>query len=467
MEAFRNQGLKSAIYGTLVVAIGIVFVVQFNKSGGVVKAGGKTDCVVEVRGECVPPRDYRSTMALLSPSGRLEETAMKQMQLRRRVVDGLTERALLVQDAARLGVTVSDDEMNAELRAGKALISLGVETPPFVAMYQLGFRGDRTQRLLPVKTGGQFDQKAYTKALRLYVAQGETEFREMQTAEQVAARMRDLVRARVRVSEGEAFEVFSREKSTASVKYVRLQRGWFARHAVDRSASAVDAFIEGHKDQVNGSVEARKKQVGAECRLARHILIKASHAATDDEKAAARKRIEAALERVKKGAAFEEVARELSEDTSSVDGGDVGCVAKGKMVKPFEDAVFALKAGGVSDVVETEYGFHVVKLDAIHTGADLDAHLRREVGREQLLSFESETVSADAGRKLIAAVGGGKAVDEALREIVEGVLAKAGQSPARRPTRERRRARAKTKTSPRARGRSTSPTPRASKRAKI
>jgi parvulin-like peptidyl-prolyl isomerase len=75
----------------------------------------------------------------------------------------------------------------------------------------------------------------------------------------------------------------------------------------------------------------------------------------------ARARADEALARIGKGEDFAAVAREMSDDPSASAGGDIGLVAPGQMVPAFEDAVFALKAGEHSGVVETPYGFHVVR----------------------------------------------------------------------------------------------------------
>lgn len=418
MDALRSQGLKSVVYGTLVVAMGIVFVVQF-KPGGQGGQGMKAECVAEVRGECISSRDFRSTMALVAP--RADEATLKKLQLQRRIIDGLVERTLLLQDAERLGVTLSDDDLNTELTAGRALVSLGVETPPLV-QYNLRLSAERPMRVLDVKTNGQFDKKAYTKALRLYVGRGEAEFREMQRQENLAARMRDLVKSRVRLSEGEVREAFDREKTKLSFHYVRLERTWISRYILPKTKAAIDAFAAEHKAQIDAAWESRKKQYLPECRRARHILVKVDSTATDDEKSAARKKIEAAIERAKKGEPFADLAREISEDVSASEGGDLGCVAKGKMVKPFEEAVFSLKENELSTVVETEYGFHAIRLDGIFKDADAEAQGRQDIARELMLNILSETKAAEIGKKILEAIQAGKPFDQTVASVVASYL---------------------------------------------
>ncbi|MGE5840431.1 MAG: peptidylprolyl isomerase [Deltaproteobacteria bacterium] len=97
---------------------------------------------------------------------------------------------------------------------------------------------------------------------------------------------------------------------------------------------------------------------------ASHVLIRVNPGASDDEKKKAREKAEAALKRIKDGEDFAKVASEVSEDPGSkTKGGDLGFFSKGRMVKPFEDAAFALKPGQLSDVVESPFGFHVIKVE--------------------------------------------------------------------------------------------------------
>jgi peptidyl-prolyl cis-trans isomerase C len=96
---------------------------------------------------------------------------------------------------------------------------------------------------------------------------------------------------------------------------------------------------------------------------ARHILIRVDKSASEEDKKKAKEKAEALLKQIKKGEDFEKLASEFSEDPGSKKkGGDLGYFSRGKMIKPFEDAAFSLKPGEVSEVVETPFGYHIIKV---------------------------------------------------------------------------------------------------------
>jgi len=95
---------------------------------------------------------------------------------------------------------------------------------------------------------------------------------------------------------------------------------------------------------------------------ASHILIKVDPAADELQKAEARKEIAMIQDRLKKGEDFADLAKAYSQGPSGAKGGDLGYFSRGQMVKPFETAAFALKPGEVSDIVETRFGYHIIKV---------------------------------------------------------------------------------------------------------
>lgn len=95
---------------------------------------------------------------------------------------------------------------------------------------------------------------------------------------------------------------------------------------------------------------------------ASHILIKVEPDAKEEDKAAALKKIKDVQGKLKEGAKFDALAKEYSEGPSKDKGGDLGYFRRGQMVKPFEEKAFALKPGEVSDIVETQFGYHLIEV---------------------------------------------------------------------------------------------------------
>jgi len=132
---------------------------------------------------------------------------------------------------------------------------------------------------------------------------------------------------------------------------------------------------------------------------ASHILVKVDPSAGGDQKAEARKKIESIQKKLKKGEDFAAMAKEYSQCPSSSRGGDLGYFERGKMVKPFEDAAFALAPNQVSGVVETQFGYHLIKvLDKRPESAvayndvkeRLTEHLKKAKMRQEVQSYIQE-----------------------------------------------------------------------------
>lgn len=129
---------------------------------------------------------------------------------------------------------------------------------------------------------------------------------------------------------------------------------------------------------------------------ARHIIVRVKEGATELEKKQAREAIQKAADRIKKGESFEEVAKQVSQDGTAQRGGDLGYFSRGQMVPEFEKAAFSLEKGKVSQVVETKFGYHLIKLEDKKEARTLGFQevepkiaefLRQKKGEEQLKAY--------------------------------------------------------------------------------
>jgi peptidyl-prolyl cis-trans isomerase D len=143
---------------------------------------------------------------------------------------------------------------------------------------------------------------------------------------------------------------------TADVEYVLLDTDSL-KNAVSVNEQDLKTYYEQNLQRLSSQEERR----------ASHILITAAKDAPDAEKKAARAKAEDLLKAVKaKPASFAELARKNSQDPgSAVKGGDLDFFGRGAMVKAFEDAAFSMKKSDISDVVESEFGYHIIQVTDI------------------------------------------------------------------------------------------------------
>ena len=122
---------------------------------------------------------------------------------------------------------------------------------------------------------------------------------------------------------------------------------------------------------------------------ASHILIKVDENATEAQKTEARKKIKEVQQKLQKGEDFETLAKTYSEGPSGPGGGNLGYFRRGQMVKPFEDAAFSLKSGETSDIVETRFGYHLIKVfdkqpEKTMTYAEIKDQLNEHLKKQKL-----------------------------------------------------------------------------------
>ncbi len=308
------------------------------------------------------------------------------------VRDGLIERELLIDEAHRLGITVTEDEVTDEILLNSvAHVSLPTDDPALA--YSLRVPDGKIRMPFKDPKTKQFDIKTYERALRNFTGRSATEFRAWQEREVLAAKMRDIVRAPVRVAEEEAWLRYAGEKSNASISYVAVRKSFVEKHVVSAKDSDVDAWAKSNPSQIQAP-------------MIRHFLVKVpSGDAGAEAKAAAKAKIEKALARVKKGESFADVAKEISDDPGSASrGGELGDKTDG-FVEPFRKAADALKAGEMTqEPVETQFGFHIIKKD--------------DPRRASYLKAKAIEAGKGLASKILADIKAGKSPDDATKAAI-------------------------------------------------
>lgn len=378
---------------------------------------------------------------------------VNEAQLRREILTQLVQQELLAQVVHKEGFQISDDQV----------LKVISQIPAF-------------------QTDGQFDKQAYQQALR---AQGQTSngflalVKESLRREQLVkgiqstalvdeTEVRDLYRifAQQRAADyltlslskavdqttvtDEEIEAYYQAHTqlyqtpeTVKVDYLDLNADAIAK-AIQLQDSELRAFYE---SEIQRFTTAGKRRVS-------HILFEVPTDASDETRQAKLSLAKHTLSRLDQGEDFEQLAKELSEDPGSAkQGGDLGIINAGMIPGPFEDTVFALQAGQISDVVETEFGYHIVKVTEVSeekvrpyesVKAEVEQAYRQHLAGEQFyqmgeqlreLTYQNPSVLDPAATELGLTIqhsdafernqGAGVAEDERIRQAAfsEEVLA--------------------------------------------
>ncbi|MBX3189450.1 MAG: peptidylprolyl isomerase [Labilithrix sp.] len=396
LDLFRRKGLTSIIYGVIIVGMILVFVLGFNPSAGKKLGSVNEACAARIRGSCIEPKAHRASYRVIFSRG---TGGMPQATASKIVLEGLIERELLVTEAQRLGLQVSEDEITDSIFKGYILLSV----PSANAQMQrnLGIDDGRVNAGFKDPKTKQFDMKTYERLVKQITGRSPTEFREWQGRELLAAKMRDLIRAPVRVAEDEALDRYKTERTTSTVNYAVVRRGWIEKYGITAEQKDVDAWS---KDKTN--LAAVKVPV-------RHILVKFTGDKPED-KEAAKKKAEGLLERVKKGEDFAKLAKEFSEDPGSK---DKGGMYPGEMVEqfvePFKKAVESVKPGElVQELVETQFGYHIIRRD--------------EASKEDLLKAFKQGRSLDLAKQMAAKITADLKAGKSGEETMKAAIAQFG-----------------------------------------
>ncbi len=343
---------------------------QFNDPAGV--------AVAKVDGQKISRADWDAAHRRQSEQMRrqmpsLDAAFFDSPEVKRETLDSLVRERVLFTAAQRAHFAVSDERLQRELMAIPQLASLrrpdgSVDLASYKALIEAqgmsteGFESNMRQDILLRQVLGGVTGTSLPAgspgraALDALLQQREAQVQRFDSKEQVAALNpsdADLA------AYHKANEAQFRAPEQASIEYVVLDM-----EAVKAGITVADADLRKYYD------ENASRYTVAEERRASHVLIGAAKDGPATERTQAKAKAEALLAELRKApASFGEVAKKNSSDTgSAARGGDLDFFGRGAMVKPFEDAAFAMKAGEISNVVETDFGFHIIRLDAVRGG---------------------------------------------------------------------------------------------------
>jgi peptidyl-prolyl cis-trans isomerase D len=427
LSFFRNGGIGNVVVAGIAFLIIVAFAVEFRTGSG--RNSGKLalECVVSYDGECVDPKDFFAAQGVIVPRG-IESKVAKRYAFNKKVLDGLVERELLVAEAKKLGLRISQETLDKELMSGRVRASLPADViNQYSAMLGLcpGSRGycapgsEFPVKQLQGSDSDGFDYKAYERQVRLLTNRGPKEFKEMQERELLAARMRDIIRSRVRIPDSEARALFERERTKVVVRSVSLKRDWFAKYAIALDEAAVDKWSLANQTQVDGEWTNKKADFTDGCQTVSEVFVALPPGALDDEKQPVRLKAQQARERVVKGESFDSVAREVSDGDTAMLGGELGCIGAGYGIgnEELKKAVDSLKVGDVSEVIETPRGYHVLKVAGKLSADKLEREGRRFTARKLYTRFAADEALAKFAEQLILRAKAGEKLDEVTRAL--------------------------------------------------
>lgn len=417
MLKFIRRNADASWVKFIFVAIVVVFIF-WGMGGGFVGGGEKAVVVARVNDDTIDPVDFNRAYGNLRRiyqdvyKENFKPEIVKSLDLKGKAVDQLVRTSLMKQEAQRLGLRVSEIEVRDAVAA----------IPSF-------------------QQDGHFNKDFYIRILRANnLTPGE--FEDSQREQLLVNKLQDVITSGVHVSEADTRERYQFENEKVNLAFLKFDAPAFLQQ-VEVSDADVQAYYDKHGDtlQEPDRVRIEYVQYPADKWLdqaevsdadvkeyydahveeytkpeqvhARHILFKIDPGADEAAKSAAHKKADEVLAKVKAGEDFAALAKQYSDDSSAAEGGDLGTFERGKMVKPFEDAAFALAPGGTSEIVESPFGLHIIKVESKDEAGtkpldaargDIMTALKKTKGRELAHTRATADQAKVAGGESLAAV---------------------------------------------------------------
>jgi peptidyl-prolyl cis-trans isomerase D len=401
----RHKGWLKWSLALVVLTFVVFYIPDFlGRNTATTLGAAPREVIAEVGGHDLTAGDFQSRYQAQLQSyqqqfgGQINEQLIRQLGIDQQILTQMIDEEVAVIEADRHKLRVSDDELAEQIFAIPGL----QEDGKFIGeqRYEQLLRVQR-----PPLTKAQFEDSlrrsmvidklraALTDWIVVPDSEVEREFkrRNEKVKLQVVALTADKFRDKVNVSDADVASYFDSHKAEyrigeqRKIKYLLLDRDQ-ARQRVTVTPADVERYYNQNIQQFQ-----TPEQVHAS-----HILLKTE----GKNEEAVRKQAEEVLKKVKAGGDFAALAKQYSEDTSKDQGGDLGLFGRGRMVPEFETAAFSMQPGQVSDLVKSQYGFHIIKVterkDATTTPID---QVRAQI-QQQLTTQMADTQIADKARQL-------------------------------------------------------------------
>jgi len=362
----------------------------------------KVTYVAKVNGITIEWREYNDAFQntvkqyrdALGPS--FSEKMIEELGLKEKIVDGLIDKILILQEAKRLGLSLPDEALRGAIES----------IPAF-------------------QVNGQFDKRNYERFLRLNRMTPD-EFEQSQRENLLISKAVSLIRTNGgKVSEEEVLDIYLFENERIDLTFLKIAPDFF-KSQVNANDIEMKDYYEKHReefriptfvqiqyllfrpsdfeskiqvspDEIKRYYDLRKDtfKIPKQMRV-RNILIKAGPQESPDQLETKKKKAEEILEKAKKTKDFGSLAKQHSEAENASKGGDLGWIQKGMLGEQIESILFSMKAGGLSGVLPGRDGFLIFKIEEVKEDKQKPFE---EVKAQILQTLKKEKAKAEASRK--------------------------------------------------------------------
>lgn len=370
MLKFMRTHATSWFIKILLGAIIVVFVlwgmgsIRSKKETIIAKVGG--DYITRMQFD----RTYHAVMEYYTKvfGQQLSPDLLTRLNIKQQVLDQLIDTTVVHQEAQRIGLQVSEEEVKEAIREDPNFQRGGIFSR---ALYEqmLGSMGLDNERFQAMTKQDLLNQRMAHLIGDIAVILTEEEVKELYLLENEQINLSfvnvspfDFIR-RVTITQSELEHYYSEHKEEfrtsprVKVLYVRFSPQAYSTE-VTVSPQEVQEYYDMHREQYQ---QPDRVQV-------RHILIRVGPEAGPDAVKQAQEKAQKVLAEARRGVNFAVLAQKYSDDPSGATGGDLGYFSRGEMEPTMERAVFSLRRGEIGPVVRTRHGFHVVKVEDVQAG---------------------------------------------------------------------------------------------------